>query len=108
MATTISTDRDLIILVNVFDVAPDDQQRLIDLLVRATEEVMRTLPGYISANIHRSFDGTRVVNYAQWRSREAFEQMLGNDAARSHMDAARQIATADPRLFEVVYTDAAG
>ncbi len=108
MPTTISTDRNLVTLVNVFEVEPADQQRLIGLLVRATEAVMRTLPGYISANIHRSFDGTRVVNYAQWQSREAFEQMLENVAARSHMDAARQIATVGPRLFEVVYSDAVG
>ncbi len=48
--------------------APEQQQRLVDLLVEATEAVMKYQPGYVSANIHKSLDGTRVTNYAQWRS----------------------------------------
>ena len=74
---TISKDNDVVTLINVFTVAPEDQQRLVDVLVDATQSVMRKQPGFISANIHRSLDGTRVTNYAQWRSREAFEAMLG-------------------------------
>jgi hypothetical protein len=44
-------------LINTFKVAPDRQQA-IDLLDRATVNVMRKQPGFISANIHRSLDGT--------------------------------------------------
>lgn len=29
-------------------------------------------PGFTSANLHISLDKTRVVNYAQWRSKEDF------------------------------------
>jgi Antibiotic biosynthesis monooxygenase len=47
---------------------PDSQQQLIDLLDEATNQVIRHRPGFISANIHASLDGTRVVNHAQWRS----------------------------------------
>jgi hypothetical protein len=35
------------------------------LLAEATEEVISRQPGYVSANIHWSLDGTRVTNYAQ-------------------------------------------
>lgn len=62
---------------------------------------MRHLPGFVSANIHRSVDGTRVTNYAQWESREAFEQMLRNPAVRPHMEACRAIASNEPHLYEV-------
>lgn len=31
---------------------------------------MRHIDGFVSANIHASLDGTRAVNYAQWRSEE--------------------------------------
>lgn len=41
-------------------------------LERATETLMRR-PGFVSANLHRSKDGTRVANYVQWRSRADFE-----------------------------------
>lgn len=54
------------------------QRALIDLLDRATENVMRKQPGFISANIHRSLDGTRVANYAQWRSKADLEAMQKN------------------------------
>jgi heme-degrading monooxygenase HmoA len=101
--TAISEGQDLVTLINVFTVAPEDQQRLVDILVEATEAVIDKLPGFISANIHRSHDGTRVVNYAQWRRREDFEAMLKNPAAIPHLQQAAQLATFEPHLYEVVY-----
>jgi Antibiotic biosynthesis monooxygenase len=65
---TIAKDKDVVTLINVFTVAPEDQQRLVDVLVDATQAVMRKQSGFIWANIHRSLDGTRVTNYVQWRS----------------------------------------
>ncbi|MGH3786364.1 MAG: antibiotic biosynthesis monooxygenase family protein [Pseudonocardiaceae bacterium] len=99
--TTIATDRDVATLINVFAVARENQQPLVDLLIEATEQVMRHRPGFISANIHASLDGTRVVNYAQWRSREDFQAMLNDPSAREHMSAALTLATAEPLLYKV-------
>jgi quinol monooxygenase YgiN len=105
--STISTDRELVTLINVFEVDPEHQDELVRVLVEATEAVMSKLPGYISANIHRSLDGSRVANYAQWESREAFEAMLRRPEARQHMDVATRLATATPVLYDVVYCDEA-
>ncbi|HKA10347.1 MAG TPA: antibiotic biosynthesis monooxygenase family protein [Candidatus Dormibacteraeota bacterium] len=103
---TIATDRDVVTLVNVFTVTPEQQQRLADLLAEATASVMNRLPGYVSANIHRSLDGTRVVNYAQWRRVEDFEAMLRDPDAQQHMRSASKLATSiEPHLYEVVFTD---
>ena len=103
---TIAKDNDVVTLINVFTVAPQDQQRLVDVLVGATQAVMRKQPGFVSANIHRSLDGTRVTNYAQWRSREAFEAMLHNQEAAEHMGEAARIAESfEPHLYEVVFVD---
>jgi heme-degrading monooxygenase HmoA len=74
-----------ITLINVFTVAPDKQDELVRLLSEATEKAMKRLPGFVSANIHKSLDGTRVVNYAQWRSKDDFEAMLKNPEAAPHM-----------------------
>ena len=74
---TIAEDKDVVTLINVFTVAPEDQQRLVDVLVDATQTVMRKQPGFISANIHRSFDGTRVTNYAQGSSRSSSFVLYG-------------------------------
>jgi hypothetical protein len=104
---TISPDNPVVTLINVFTVEPEQQQRLVDLLVHATEEVMCHLPGYVSANIHRGLDGRHVANYAQWRRREDFEAMLRHPLAQSHMEAAARLATVAPQLYEVVFSDAA-
>ena len=75
MATsTIDLDSKVITLVNVFTVEPNNQQRLVDLLIEATKKVMSQQEGFISANLHKSLGGTRIVNYAQWKSKEAFEK----------------------------------
>ncbi|MGH9397975.1 MAG: antibiotic biosynthesis monooxygenase family protein [Terriglobia bacterium] len=100
---TISKENGLITLMNVFTVDREKQQSLIELLVKTTEEVMRYQPGFVSANIHRSLDGTRVVNYAQWRSRDEFEAMLRNPKARPHMEeVASLVQKFEPYLHEVV------
>ena len=50
--------------INVFTVPDGQQQPLIDYLSKAAQ-VAREVDGWISASLHRSLDGTRVVNYAQ-------------------------------------------
>jgi quinol monooxygenase YgiN len=104
-ASTIRTGAEIFTLINVFSVAPDQQQELANLLIEATAHTMRHLPGFISANIHTSFDGRHVVNYAQWRSRDAFEAMLRNPDARPHMARAAALASFDPILCEVAHVD---
>ncbi len=104
--TTISTEAPIVTLINVFDVAPEDQQRLADVLVEATEEVISGLPGFLSANIHKSLDGTRVVNYAQWDNRDHYDAMLEKPAAAPHMREAAEIAEKyEPKLYEVSSVD---
>ena len=74
----------------------------VDLLDRATENVMRKQPGFISANIHRSLDGTKVANYAQWRSKVDLEAMQKNPEAGVHMKEAAALADSfEPILYEV-------
>jgi heme-degrading monooxygenase HmoA len=88
--------------INVFTVAPERASELADLLSRATEETMRFVPGFISANIHVSTDGTRVVNYAQWQSPEAFQAMFDDPGAREHMKVCAAVATSfEPHLYTV-------
>jgi hypothetical protein len=39
---------------------------------------VRHAPGFISASLHRSLDGTKVTMYAQWRTIEDYQAMRGN------------------------------
>lgn len=99
--TTIDAREKIATLINVFTVEPADQQRLIDLLNDATETTMRHVPGFISANIHASTDGTRVANYAQWESEGAFKAMLADPKAREHFGPIEVFAKADPHTYTV-------
>jgi len=106
-ATMISIDvgQPVVTLINIFTVPAEHQQQLVDVLVEATEETMRHLPGFVSANIHAGLDGTHVANYAQWRSEDDFKAMLGNTKARGHMDGVSALgAKAEPGLYKVVST----
>jgi len=91
----------LFTLINVFTVTPEKQDMLVQLLIEATNKTMRHLPGFVSASIHRSLDNTRVVNYAQWRSKDDFEAMRTNPEAIPHMKAAAALASFDPITCEV-------
>ena len=107
MTTTsiIEQDSKITTLISVFTVDPKNQQQLLDLLIEATEKVMSQQEGFISANIHKSLDGTRVVNYTQWRTKEAFEKMLKNPRAIVQMNDALSISKVDGSIYEVVFVE---
>lgn len=99
--TTIAKEKNVATLINVFTVKPENQKQLVDMLAEATEKTMQHLPGFVSVNIHTSLDGTRVVNYVQWRTREDFQAMLKNPEAQVHMKAIANIAEFDAKLYDV-------
>jgi quinol monooxygenase YgiN len=101
---TISPNRKLVTLINVFIVEPTNQQRLLELLARATETSVRHAPGFISASLHRGLDGTKVTMYAQWRSVEDYQAMRENPAPLPYLQQALAIAKFDPGMYEVVET----
>lgn len=100
----ISKDNPVVTLINVFTVEPQDQQRVVHIL-EATKQVMQQVPGFISASIHKSLDGVRVANYAQWESQETFQAMFHNPSAKEHIDNLLKISTPDPYLYEVMSAD---
>lgn len=99
---TITEDGGVVTLINVFSCEPQNQQHLIDAWIRATEDTLGKLPGIISASLHRSKDGTRVVNYAQWKSSEKWENLfrIGNESWFREMG---KYAKPDAHLYEVCY-----
>lgn len=100
--TTIQRNGPYATLINVFTVEPDKAHELAAVLSTATEDVMQHQDGFRSANIHVSTDATRVVNYAQWDSPEAYQRMLENPVAREHMGQAAALAIGfDPHLYKV-------
>ena len=99
---TITQIGDAVTLIGVFSCDPQNQQQLIDLWIRATEEKLGKLPGSVSAALHRSKDGTRVVNCAQWKSGENWENLsrIGSESWFREMG---KYAKPGAHLYEVCY-----
>lgn len=89
--------------INVFTVPANKQQMLVDSLIE-TVNVARNVPGWLSASIHRSFDGTQVVNYVQFESNEAARAVLKHLAAGGYLQRNTELGKVAPGQYEVVYT----
>jgi heme-degrading monooxygenase HmoA len=99
----ISTENSLLTLINVFETTPGQQQALIDQWICFTE-VVRNERGYVGTALHKSTDGTRMINYAHWQSQadfDAFLQRHGADFQQFLQNASR----VDPHTYEVVFLD---
>jgi hypothetical protein len=97
----IRTNAGIITQINVFTVAEGGQQALIDLLSESARFAKET-PGWLSASLHKSRDGTRVVNYAQSESIEAARAVIGR--LRSAGFRNKALGEAHPGLYDVVFT----
>jgi len=89
--------------INVFTVPPEKQQQLVDSLIE-TVNAARSVPGWLSASIHRSPDGTCVVNYVQYESQEAAQAVLRHLAAGGYLRRNTALGSVAPGQYEVVYT----
>lgn len=100
--TTIAENTEFVTLINVFTVEFAHQDELIALLTRATETSVRHVPGFVSAALHSSVDGTKVTMYAQWKSVEHYKAMRSNPVASPYLEQALSIAKFDPGMYSVV------
>jgi quinol monooxygenase YgiN len=94
----------IVTLINVFTVDPVNQQRLVDLLSRATDDFVSRAPGFISSTLHRSVDGTKVAMYAQWRSAEDYQAMRQDPGPLPFLEEALTIAKFEPGMYEIART----
>jgi len=92
----------VIVFINVFQVDPSNQQRLVNILTKVTGEIVSQAPGFISSTLHRSTDGNKVTMYAKWASLLDYEAMRQDPAPRPYLEEALSFATFDPGMYEVV------
>lgn len=102
MTTSISEKDGVITVINVFTVKPEQQKQLVDHLV-SNLDTAKKQSGFISANIHKSLDGTRVINYAQWTSKESLELALQNQEFMAPVKKAVEFPH-EFHQYEVVFT----
>jgi len=89
--------------INVFTVPQNGQEALTDLLQEAAKSC-RAVPGWISASLHCSLDGRRVVNYAQAEDQSAMRRVFEHLQAKGFLERNKALGQASPGLYEVVST----
>jgi heme-degrading monooxygenase HmoA len=104
---TISPNRDVATLINVFVVEPDNQDKLIQVLKEGTEALFSKQPGYISASFHKSMDGRRVVNYGQWRSPKDIDAFRSKPEIGEYFKRVRELAQFESMVCDVSYVNRA-
>lgn len=99
---TIEAGREGVTLVNLYEVAPERQEELVKLLGEVTESTVRPQPGFVSVSVHASLDGSRVVNYAQWATKEDFDRMLARPEVQTQFRRLAEVArSVAPALYRV-------
>jgi heme-degrading monooxygenase HmoA len=88
-----------IVLLNVFTVAPDEADQLIDVWARDAA-IMKRQPGFISAQFHRGVGGTAFLNYAIWESMVDFKRAFLNPEFQAAMSTYPQSTVASPHIFQ--------
>ena len=90
--TTLDPSDGYITTMNTYTVAPERAEEVLDYLVRSAVETVRYVPGFVSMNFHVSLDRTQIVNYAQWKSREAMAAARENPKIVALMSETARIA----------------
>jgi hypothetical protein len=88
--------------INTFTVPAGGQEALIALLSESAE-FAKHVPGWISASIHRSLDGTRVVNYAQSEDPDAAQRVIAALRDAGFFERNTALGEAHPGLYEVSF-----
>ena len=89
--------------INVFTVPDGGQQALIDLLTEAAQACAH-IDGWLSASLHRSLEGTRVVNDAQARDQDAMGRIFAALQAGGFLERNKALGVAHPGLYEVGFS----
>src|ERR1700748_3465517 len=55
--------------ITTVKIKPENQDEILKLM-KERARFMATQPGFVSVNLHRSKDGSHIVNYIQWTNEE--------------------------------------
>jgi heme-degrading monooxygenase HmoA len=101
----ISEKKRVVTQINVIDVEPGKEDELV-ALIKDRIGFMADQPGFVSASLHRSVDGGRVVNYVQWRDADSLRAAHHTPEFRAKWPKFGQLTTdADPVLYELVHAE---
>ena len=97
----------LVTQITTVKVTPDKQEEVLRLMTERAH-FMAKQPGFVSISLHRSEDGSHVVNYIQWNGREKLEAAHHAPEFRKKWPQFGElIKEVEPCLYELVLIEAA-
>jgi hypothetical protein len=100
---TIHADEKVVTQINVFEVDPKNQDELARLLVEAVQNVSY-MPGWMSASVHKSLDGTRVTNYAQAADHASWEAIVSKLQTEGFFERFQKLSKPNPCLYHCIFS----
>ncbi len=92
-----------ITLINIFTVTPEKQHSAADKVAHIYKTFVHNQPGFISAKIQKSVDGTKVAAVAQWESQDYLDNMQQNSDFQNLVKILDgDIVGAEPHIYEVI------
>jgi heme-degrading monooxygenase HmoA len=103
----IDKSKDICTQITTVKLPPGHQQEVLNLMIERAR-FMATQPGFVSINLHRSRDGSHLVNYIQWTNPEKLKAAHQSPEFREKWPQFGELAEEiDPGLYEIVHTEAA-
>jgi heme-degrading monooxygenase HmoA len=101
----IRKDNGVVTQITVLEVEAGKQDELLAVL-KERARFMATQPGFVSITLHESLDGTSIINYVQWKTRELLEKAHHSPEFREKWPQVSKLADiAEPNLYKVVHVE---
>ena len=98
---------DIVTQITTVKTTPDNQSEVLEVMTERAR-FMATQPGFVSISLHRSEDGSHIVNYVQWTNRNKLEAAHHSPEFRRKWPRFGELVKeAEPCLYQVVHIEAA-
>jgi len=87
-------------LVNVFTPKPGQTEKFITAQTAEYRRLEGKIPGWLGNRLHRSIDGKKVVNYAEFESLGLYIKWRNSQLFKEHLDRVKDyVARAEPGMY---------
>jgi heme-degrading monooxygenase HmoA len=105
--TDIGQNPSIVTQITTVKMNPGNQDEVLKLM-RERATFMATQPGFVSVNLHRSQDGSHVVNYIQWSDTDKLAKAHHSPEFRKKWPRFGELVEeVEPCLYDVVLSKAA-
>jgi heme-degrading monooxygenase HmoA len=105
--TDIAENQGIVTQITTVKMQPTNQDEVLQLMEERAK-FMATQPGFVSVNLHRSQDGSHVVNYVQWTNAEKLKAAHHSPEFRAKWPRFGELVQeVEPCLYEVVLSKVA-